>query len=195
MGTTTTFRVERPDGTASEVVRYDGGRITIGRIGCDQQAAGRFTIEPDPEGNVTVTETGADGAERVLEPDDVEKHINPYGLTNHRATYAGLTTVTTTYDDDGRRRSVSMSGDWGEQALEVRPDGARIMTWTTSVHHGTESRNSSGQLDHYEVSFNDGSHYRWNRVGDGGRAQITDWSGTTSVIDRAPPPVADETGP
>lgn len=186
-GTTTTIRVDRPDGTATELVHQDDARISITRFEHGGAVAGRFLIEVQPTGDTIVRYGPADEAPAVASPTSTERHSNPYGTTVEQADYHGVVSVVNTFDDEGRFRSVTLRGDWGEQQLELRPDGARTMTWDSLLHRGTKSWNAGGQLDHYQVRFSDTTGYRWDRSGPAGRESVAGWDGETTLIEHADP--------
>lgn len=182
-GTTTTIRVDRPDGTATEVVHHDDARVSITRIEKGGAVAARFLVEIQATGDTTFRHGAADEPLTLASPSSTERHVNPYGTTIERADYEGVVSVANTFDDEGRFRSVSLQGDWGEQKLELWPDGARTVAWESPLHHGKQSWDAGGQLDHYEVTFSDTTSYRWDRSGGVGRAVITGWGGETTIVE------------
>lgn len=190
-GTTTTLRVDRPDGTATETVRAGDGRITITRTMSDARRHDETVVRPCPDGAVTVERLGADGVPTTIAPTSVSSAINPYGTTVEQVDYAGIVSIENTFDDDGSLRLVVMRGDWGEQGLELRPDGARSLSWSGPPHHGVAAWNASGELERYEVSFSDKTSYRWDRVGGACRAIVTGWDNRRHVIDDADQPAPD----
>lgn len=188
-GTTTTLRVERPDGTATEVVHRDIGHITVTRFAAGRAEVARYVITIDVGGVVTVGEAGPDGTVAALAASSTQTGTNPYGTTIEELVYDGIGSVASTFDDEGRFRAVSVRGDWGRHDLELRPDESRTTTWTNPLHHGVASWTSFGRLDRYEASFSDGTGYRWAPVGDGGRETVTGWDGRTTVTDDVDPPI------
>jgi hypothetical protein len=159
-GTTTTCRVDRPDGTSTEVVRHDDGDITVTRADPDGVTVETVVVELEATGMVTVTSVDPDGTRTVLDPASSQRQVNPYGTTIDEVVHDGLVTMANTFDDEGNFRSVTMRGDWGEQTLDLRPDGARTLRWTTPFHHGTRSWDSWGKPESYEVTFSDGTSHR-----------------------------------
>ncbi|MCP4959215.1 MAG: hypothetical protein GY925_08105 [Actinomycetia bacterium] len=194
-GTRTTLFVDRPDGTATEIVHHDSGRITVTRFERGGAVAARFAIAIRPGGGVSVQKQAADGASNVMSPASIERQTNPYGLTIERLDYDGVVLVVNSFDDEGRFRSVSVQGDWGEHELELRPDGARTMRWENPFHHGVKAWDAAGRLDHYQVGFSDDTRYRWDRVGETGRASVTGWDGSAAVVHNADPPPSEEADP
>ncbi len=182
-GTTTTLRVVRPDGTVVEVVRDDDGRVTVTRWQNATEVATRFVAEIGASGLVTVTRQNKEGQVDLLEPLSVDTTSNSFGTMIEELTFDGGTSVSNRFDDDGNLRSVTMRGDWGEQTMELRPDGARELQWSTALHRGVRRWNAAGVVDHYRLDSNDGTCFRFDRVGDSGRRFIEDWDGRIEVTD------------
>jgi hypothetical protein len=160
-GTITTVRVDRPDGTTIEVVRDDLGRVVTTRYTPDAVLVDRQVAEYRADGTVSVTASSDAGSITEVEAATLETSINPYGATVDRLTFPTLT-VENAFDDEGNLRSVRMEGVWGEQTLEVRPDGARNLAWNTGHHWGTRSWDATGRARDYETESPDGTRYVWS---------------------------------
>lgn len=190
-GTTTTVRVDRSDGTATEVVWRDLGDVAITRIGRDGEPVERYEIDLPSTGDVSVRRARAGGAAEPIEPTATDGVTNPFGTTVERHEYDGVVTVSHTFDDEGRFRSVSVEGNWGHHDLEIRPDGRRRLTWSSTAHRGEATWDASGRLTRYEAIFPDGTSQRWELVDETGRETITGWDGATTQRTGATPPLAD----
>lgn len=187
LGPMTTLRVDRPDGSVTETVRYHDGRIITTRIGSDTKVVARLVIDVHHSGTVTVTDETRDGEAEPVTPNSIESRVNPYGTEIEQLEYTGLLSVSNTFDDDGELRSVSMRGEWGEQDLELWTDGARRMTWGNPLQHGAANWDAGGSLDHYQVTFSDDTRYRWDLVNALGRETILSWDGRTTVCENLEP--------
>lgn len=129
-----------------------------------------------------MTRSDASGAVQEVSPDSTTQKINVYGTTIEQTQYEGLDTERV-FDDDGRLRSVSMRGDWGEQTLDLRPDGSRTSRWETPLHRGTETWDAGGVRRGYELMCSDGTSCRWVFLEDRARETIVGWNGQTEVIE------------
>jgi len=187
-GTTTTLTIEKPDGSVTEVVRHDSGRVTTRRTGRDGVVGTTYEVAIETAGVATVVRYRWDEQPQVLSPDSIRTSTNAYGSTVEALDYPGGTSVENTFDDDGNLRSVVMKGDWGEQTTELRPDGGRTLRWMTTLHHGSQTWDAGGRLMHYELTCSDDSRYRWELLDEQGRAVLVDADGRTEVIEDAPSP-------
>ncbi len=187
-GTTTTMRVDRPDGTTTEIVWPDLGRTIITHRAEDGAPARRYDVALETSGEATVRSAVGDGAAEPIEPTSTTAASNPYGSTLEEHDYDGIVRVIHGFDDEGRFRSTSVEGAWGRQDLEVRPDLGRTLSWSCPLHHGKASWNAWERLDGYQVSFSDGSSFRWELVKDRGRETTVGWDGRTVIVEDAAPP-------
>ena len=190
-GPMTTLRVHRPDGSITETVRHDDGGITTTRIGADDEIVARLAIEVQPSGAVTVTEITTDGRSVAVDPSSTESQFNPFGSEVERLEFEGLLSVANTFTDDGELRSVSMRGEWGDQDLEVRPDGARTLAWAGPLQQGTANWDATGRVDHYQVTYPDRTSYRWDLIDGVGRETVVGWDGKTTVRHDVGAPIVD----
>lgn len=156
-------RVERPDGTATETERTAEGRICTTTLDDRGRLAERHVTEIRTMG-ITVSRVAADGTAEEVSPQSRETHSNPYGTTLEHLTYPNGLVVDQTYSDDGNLMSVAMTSHWGDQTLEFRPDGARILSWTTSYHRGSQTWGPGGELQEYDVAYSDGVTLHRNLV-------------------------------
>ena len=185
----TTLRVERPDGSATEVAFDDDGSVTSTRFRRDGAIDSRVLAEVSATGGgVVVTQHDASGEVKVVAPVSRQQQINPYGAIMEHADYDVDLAIESTFNDDGDLWLVGMNASWGEQEVELRPDGARIVRWKTILHEGSKHWNASGHLDHFEVSYPDRSSYRWDRIDDIGRQVIVGWDGQTDLSEQEIPP-------
>ncbi len=191
-GTTTKLRVDRPDGTSTEIVWHDLGRSTIAYLAEDGSSVRRYGVIIEPDGEVTVTRAVGDEPDQTIGPTSTATLRNPYGATVEEYDYGGVVHVEYGFDDEGRFRTALVKDPWGRQDLELHPDLGRTLSWSCPLHHGKGSWNAWGTLDHYEVSFGDGSSMQWDLVGDRGRETIVGWDGRTVVVEDAAPPTVSE---
>jgi hypothetical protein len=186
--TTTTMRVDRPDGTATEIVWRDLGRTTIAGFGSDGTPIRRYEVALRPDGRVIVCRGEGAGPTESIDPSSTTTRRNPYGSTLEEHDFDGVVTVVHGFDDEGRLRTISMEGAWGRQDLELDPDLGPSLTWACPLHRGEGSWNAWGTLDHYQVAYPDGSSYRWDLADDRGRETIIGWDGQTVVAEGVAPP-------
>jgi hypothetical protein len=157
-GVSTTVRVDRPDGTAVEVVRSDRGEITHTVYAPDGAIQERTVAGFGETGEVAVVRSGGSGEDlRPAAPVSVAASSNPYGLVVERSEYGDGLLIEESFDDEARLRRVTVRGPWGSQVLAVRADGSRSLSWDTALHRGTQCWDAAGRRSSYEVTFSDGT--------------------------------------
>ena len=176
------LRADRPDGTTVEIVHETCGRVTTTRTRNDGRVVRKTFAELQPQGIVVVTRSEASGEVREVSPDSTTQKMNVYGTTVEHAQYEGLDTERV-FNDDGRLLSVSMSGNWGEQTLELGADGSRTSGWETPLHRGTETWDAGGVRSGYELLCSDGTSCRWVFLDDVARETVVGWDGRTDVFE------------
>lgn len=191
-GTRTTIRVDRPDGTVMEIIWHDLGHTTITYQAADGEPVRRYGIAIEPDGQIIVDRAVGNGPAEAMESTSTSTLRNPYGATIEEHDYDGVVSVKYGFDDEGRLRTASLAGMWGRQDLELHADLGRSLSWSCPFHRGKSSWNAWGTLDHYRVSFVDGSSIKWDLVDDRGRKTIIGWDGEAVVIEDAAPPIVSE---
>jgi YD repeat-containing protein len=126
LGVRTTVRIDRPDGSVTEVVWDDSGRVTTTRLGAGGDVQARAVGAFDESGSFLLDEPAG----------PTERSTNPFGALVERSRHADGTVVERAYDADARLRRVRVAGAWGSQALEVRPDGSRVLRWRSAGLRG-----------------------------------------------------------
>ncbi len=188
-GTTTTMRVDRPDGTSDSIVWHDVDRTTIEHLAADGTCLRRHRVDHEADGRVVVRRSVDGEPERILDPSETSVLRNPYGSTTETHDYGGLIEVSYGFDNDGSFRTAAVTAPWGRQDVEIRPDGSRIVRWSCPLHDGEARWDAAGRLVRYQVSYADGSSTEWDLIDDRGRSVSVSVDGETSLDADAAPPI------
>lgn len=129
-----TVRIDRPDGTVTEILWDDSGQVTTTRTGVAADAGARSVAGFDAGGSFLLDE----------QPEHEERETNPYGAVVERSRHRDGTVVERSYDGEANLRRVRVTGAWGAQSLEVRPDGSRTLRWRTAGLRGARSWDAGG---------------------------------------------------
>jgi len=150
-GLSTSWRVEKPEGSVLEILWKDDGRVAVTNV------VGAERVE------ITTFELGSDGTPRVLRVDGsgcklpqpvlIARTMNPYGVSLEDVDAGDLGTVRYQVGDNGRCDRVSIEGRWGRQTLDLHADGGRRLTWWTQFHQGHEVWDAAGRRCEYDVDY------------------------------------------
>jgi YD repeat-containing protein len=130
----TTVRIDRPDGTTTEIAWDDSGQVTTTHFGDDGDVRTRTVAAFDTNGSFPLDDA----------PEHVVRDSNPFGAAVERAHHRDGTVVERAYDAEANLRRVRVAGAWGSQALELRPDGSRSLRWHAAGLHGVRHWGAAG---------------------------------------------------